>query len=69
MCGLDSASVGALQCFADCSGRGRCLRGVCKCFTGYVGEYCQQPICWSDSQCAARGPGAVRPPSAPPACV
>jgi hypothetical protein len=62
MCGLDSASVGSLQCNKDCSGQGRCFRGSCKCFTGYVGDFCEQPICWTDAQCKAYDPGSVRHP-------
>lgn len=60
MCDKAGTSIGSLQCFADCNGQGSCVRGTCKCYTGYVGEFCEQPICWSDAQCVRYGPGTVR---------
>lgn len=60
LCGLSDNALGSLQCYADCSGRGTCVRGTCNCFTGYVGEFCQQPICWNDAQCVRYGSDSVR---------
>ncbi|CAJ0578559.1 unnamed protein product, partial [Mesorhabditis spiculigera] len=34
-----------LRCRNDCSGRGECMNGVCKCAAGYTGSACEEVIC------------------------
>jgi hypothetical protein len=60
MCGTAGNALGMLECPFDCSGHGLCLQGVCKCHVGYVGNACQQSICWNDTQCQAFGREKVR---------
>ena len=40
---------GGLSCPRDCSGRGDCVDGQCRCRAGYVGESCEEDICTPES--------------------
>ena len=41
-------------CGNDCSGRGACMRGVCRCFLGAAGPDCSRDRCMpGDTQCEA----------------
>jgi hypothetical protein len=35
----------SLSCPEDCNSNGRCLGGVCHCYSGFVGVDCSAPVC------------------------
>jgi hypothetical protein len=54
LCGTDDVSQGWLECGElDCSARGDCLRGQCRCHLGFVGENCEHSICIGSPSCPA----------------
>lgn len=36
------------KCLSSCSSHGRCVHGVCQCFSGYTGAACERRVCTKD---------------------